>query len=287
MMWAVLTLAPQACHAATGDISFRAADRFVHFIPANPLSAIEVFLEVEGVAGVPASGWGMVVNITPQPGSSGTVTFNPPTIINNQPNLMPTSQNPFLDFDRDFNGKSYGMLGQSATELRAFGHYIAPTLGPAPTLDANGNLMFPAGTGLVSLPVVLSADAAGDFLVTFNPDPVVTGVVRQTGLPSPHDVAVHPTGAHLAGVLSVVNPAGDYNGNRSVDAADYVVWRKNDGTQEGYDAWRARFGQTMGAESSRGSIIPEPSNSLLLLLAWFLTMRCRIAAPNAKGNSVG
>ena len=32
--------------------------------------------------------------------------------------------------------------------------------------------------------------------------------------------------------------SGDFNGNGVVDAADYIVWRKNYGTQTSYDAWR-------------------------------------------------
>ncbi len=44
----------------------------------------------------------------------------------------------------------------------------------------------------------------------------------------------------------VTEPGGginaDFNGDNFVDAADYVVWRKNDGPQAEYDAWRAQFG---------------------------------------------
>jgi hypothetical protein len=40
---------------------------------------------------------------------------------------------------------------------------------------------------------------------------------------------------------------GDYNGDNSVDAADYVWWRKNDGDNPaGYNTWRANFGRTGG-----------------------------------------
>ena len=39
-----------------------------------------------------------------------------------------------------------------------------------------------------------------------------------------------------------VGLAGDYNLNGIVDAADYIVWRKTDGTPAGYDKWRANFG---------------------------------------------
>jgi len=35
---------------------------------------------------------------------------------------------------------------------------------------------------------------------------------------------------------------GDFNSDGQVDAADYVVWRKNGGSVNEYDAWRATFG---------------------------------------------
>jgi hypothetical protein len=51
-----------------------------------------------------------------------------------------------------------------------------------------------------------------------------------------------------SGQLSPGSIEGDYNGDGSVDAADYVVWRKSniDG-QQGYDDWRTNFGSTGGA----------------------------------------
>jgi hypothetical protein len=36
----------------------------------------------------------------------------------------------------------------------------------------------------------------------------------------------------------------DFNHDNTVDAADYVVWRKNAGSQSEYDTWRANFGQS-------------------------------------------
>jgi hypothetical protein len=73
-------------------------------------------------------------------------------------------------------------------------------------------------------------------------------------------------------VLRVTLP-GDFNLDGVVDAADYVVWRKNDGTQAGFDLWRAHFGETggsgsgaTGSESANGTV-PEPVTLMILILA--------------------
>jgi hypothetical protein len=62
---------------------------------------------------------------------------------------------------------------------------------------------------------------------------------------------------------------GDTNGDGRVDAADYVVWRKTDGTQAGYNLWRANFGATAGGGSAarRTPAAPEPTSIMLLVLA--------------------
>jgi hypothetical protein len=65
--------------------------------------------------------------------------------------------------------------------------------------------------------------------------------------------------------------AGDYNQDGTVDAADYVVWRKNDGTQTGYDAWRADFGATAGANTSVSAAVPESTTWALSLGALSLS----------------
>ena len=82
--------------------------------------------------------------------------------------------------------------------------------------------------------------------------------------------------------------AGDYNNNGIVDAADYVVWRKNLGqsfqlanevagvtpgmvTTEDYDAWRSRFGATTGSGSAGiTAAVPEPS-AMVVLMAGLVT----------------
>ena len=70
-----------------------------------------------------------------------------------------------------------------------------------------------------------------------------------------------------------VLPPGDYNADNVVDAADYVVWRKNHGTLAEYDTWRANFGTAPSVrsgsvivecgQSAPVSSIPEPTSILL------------------------
>jgi hypothetical protein len=71
-------------------------------------------------------------------------------------------------------------------------------------------------------------------------------------------------------VLTVVSAglAGDFNGDGSVDVADYISWRKNGGSQGDYLAWRANFGMTAGGGSANGSdAVPEPGIAGLIALA--------------------
>ena len=71
---------------------------------------------------------------------------------------------------------------------------------------------------------------------------------------------------------------GDYNFNRVVDAADYVVWRKGLGTtytKNDYTVWRAHFGQTAGSGSgaNTNAAVPEPVTEVMLMFAaagWLL-----------------
>ncbi len=69
---------------------------------------------------------------------------------------------------------------------------------------------------------------------------------------------------------------GDFNNNGTVDAADYIVWRKTDGTQTGYNTWRTHFGQTAGSDlgSSVNVNVPEPA-ALVMLLMGMLVMCSR------------
>ncbi len=68
---------------------------------------------------------------------------------------------------------------------------------------------------------------------------------------------------------------GDFDGDRDVDAADYVIWRKHGTTPAGYAAWRSNFGAAPGvgggadmrSTNSQSSAVPEPAIIISLLFA--------------------
>lgn len=80
--------------------------------------------------------------------------------------------------------------------------------------------------------------------------------------------------------LQVVNTLfpGDFNLDGTVDTADFVAWRKTDGTPASYDAWRTHFGASLGEGSgsaghpgggsaeSPSPAVPEPATNLLMII---------------------
>jgi hypothetical protein len=76
--------------------------------------------------------------------------------------------------------------------------------------------------------------------------------------------------------LIATSLAGDFNGDGKVDAADYVVWRKTDGSQDGYNAWRTNFGRTSGSAAGQvAAAVPEPGALLLAAFGLFAVFRIR------------
>ena len=103
--------------------------------------------------------------------------------------------------------------------------------------------------------------------------------------------------------LMNLNP-GDYNRNGHVDAADYVVWRKQDGSfvetfsgadgngdgmvnAEDYTVWRDHFGNGSGASLNHIPAIPEPGSAALLGMAGCTLAASALAARRgARFNGV-
>ena len=86
------------------------------------------------------------------------------------------------------------------------------------------------------------------FLLTHSPD------TSFDGLNNSGQVAFAFSLSNNSHGIAVWSPdialGGDFNGDGAVDAADYVVWRKTDGSQAGYDLWRTNFGRTAAAAAA-------------------------------------
>jgi hypothetical protein len=102
--------------------------------------------------------------------------------------------------------------------------------------------------------------------------------------------------------------AGDYNNDQVVDAADYVVWRNNLGTNfnlngngnesggsagvvdaADYAWWRQHFGSSnIGAGSTSlggfGSAVPEPQGLVLLVIGLFWMSLTRNTGTSAQAE---
>jgi hypothetical protein len=92
-----------------------------------------------------------------------------------------------------------------------------------------------------------------------------------------------PSGAALT---SDPNLPGDFNGDRIVDAADYVTWRKGLGTThtpDHFNRWRANFGMSdpAGSGASDNAAVPEPSSLYLILFATIIYASRRRASTRA------
>jgi hypothetical protein len=111
-----------------------------------------------------------------------------------------------------------------------------------------------------------------------------SGTFSSVNLPSlSSGLAWNSSQLYTNGILSVVSAGvpGDYNNNGTVDAADCVVWRKNQGTTNvlpndptggtigttQYNTWRSHFGQSAGsgAGTMTNAAVPEPSTLVLLM----------------------
>ncbi len=162
------------------------------------------------------------------------------------------------------------------------------TLGAAATLQieiagpSSKDVLFVSGAAELagSLEVVLTdsyqPELGQNFLV------LLAGSVTDSGLtlsgPRADEFALTAFGSGLILESLFAGLAGDYNGDGTVDAADYVVWRDSlgeslpagtgaDGDRSGivdqldYELWKANFGTT-GATSIA---VPEPTGAMLLV----------------------
>jgi hypothetical protein len=154
-------------------------------------------------------------------------------------------------------------------------------------------------TGLAALDGALNLSLIGGYVPSLA-DPVLT-ILSASSVSGTFDTVVQPSGMPAGLVFDVIYNAnnvqlmvseeaallGDYNDDGTVDAADYVVWRKNDGTAntlpnddiggiigEGqYDQWTTHFGETAGGGSAMfAAAVPEPGSACLLVLGFLMAV---------------
>ena len=106
---------------------------------------------------------------------------------------------------------------------------------------------------------VVKTDAAGNVYYSSNQ----TELVEYYSLGGSFIATTGSGGTFSIEALAVLD--GDYNGDGTVDAADYTVWRDNpaaNGGDGGYLVWANNYGATAG---SAGAAVPEPTSVLLCL----------------------
>jgi hypothetical protein len=117
------------------------------------------------------------------------------------------------------------------------------------------------------------APGLGDIFQILTATQGVTGQFANVALPTlPWDLNWRVNYLTNAVTLSVLI-TGDFNHDGFVNDADYVVWRKNNGSAADYNAWRANFGAVLGSGSGvglgslNGANVPEPTSFVLLTMA--------------------
>jgi hypothetical protein len=142
-------------------------------------------------------------------------------------------------------------------------------------LSALANILDVTGPGTGSSWVI--ASYTGTLTGTF--ETITSGYSVDYGTGSNSQITLNAAAAGLA---------GDFNNDGKVDAGDYVIWRKNNNTNNvlpndgglgtpinssHYTLWRNNFGKPPGAGSGiSGGAVPEPSSTLLIVMAMFATV---------------
>jgi hypothetical protein len=96
--------------------------------------------------------------------------------------------------------------------------------------------------------------------------------------PHPNNIVFNIDNIRLWNSTTPIGVPGDYNGNGTVDAADYALWRNGDALQnegatpgsntpDDYTYWRSRFGASSGSGAAIAASVPEPSAAMYMFTA--------------------
>lgn len=196
----------------------------------------------------------------------------------NGPGLL-TIGSPENPFDLNFNGNSTNLcatcnFNAEIGGLTAGTQYDQVVVYGTLTIGSTNSAQTPWGTLNVSLIDDFSPTSSATFEI-MKATTRTGGPFATVNLPSP-DWSVEYTSTsvllHFTGSAGV---PGDYNGNGTVDAADYVLWRKDptnpangyvSDPSDGYNLWRTNFGNPPGAGSGLGenTSVPEPASLAII-----------------------
>lgn len=128
-------------------------------------------------------------------------------------------------------------------------------------------------------------ESIADFFSTAFLPPIYIGDANGNPIPELSGLQIVDDTGNYYPVTVVQKTPGDYNGNGTVDAADYVVWRHTygqtgltlDGDGDGsaavdaedYTLWRLTFGNvaSFGAAAAGGAAVPEPACATVAIVA--------------------
>jgi autotransporter-associated beta strand protein len=202
---------------------------------------------------------------------SGTGSYAGPGTVNFEGDLKPGNSPADVQFAGDV------VLGTDATLQIEIGGITPGTQYDRLTIAGSASL---DGALDVSLINGFTPNGGQQFTILTAGNIVNNGLVLGGSGASSFSLLVNSTSV----ILQAIGLAGDYNHNGFVDAADYVVWRKNPGgfPPDGYATWRSHFGEPPGIGSSSAgaspsqAAIPEPATLVLLVSAaagWCLRRR--------------
>jgi hypothetical protein len=172
-----------------------------------------------------------------------------------------------------------GSIGPTCSDSLCFTNLV---YGPAwliatvefQTINDSGNTEFFLQIGSSGMNHL--GEEVGETSVTFGTD---TGVIYYAGEPNHRDNNIVGDTPDMVVEIAAGLP-GDFNNNGTADAADYVIWRENEGTTNllpndpiggtigaaQYNQWRANFGNTAASSSASFTMVPEPATAVFLTL---------------------
>jgi hypothetical protein len=192
----------------------------------------------------------------------------------------PLDDLPFVDPSFDFPDTVLGLFDSSGTELLVNDDAGIELPEPVPGVRSDNPFFPDEGIFGSAFRAVIPSDGVYYVGVTGYEDDNFVGDHAESGIY-----------ALLLGIAGDDEPpmlAGDFNDDGFVDAADYVEWRKGDGTlygQNDYNDWRTNFGRSINdPDGASLSAVPEPATvmAMVAIIALFApTIRKRAPLASA------